>query len=187
MRNPGLHLNLATHPARNRRFFWVLVAGLALLTAGLWGWGAYTYGTFAAKNKAFAGQKAQIEAKMRRAQREERRLAARIEDAIERFQERVDLINTLIYRKSFSWVEFLSALEEALPRRCVIVSMAPNLKEDSRIEVRLRVRAPRLEDLLELNRNLYEKAFTNIRSISESRTETGQILAEISLVYERTF
>jgi hypothetical protein len=54
------------------------------------------------------------------------------------------------------------------------------------MEVRLKVASPNLDELLKLNKNLYEKRFTNIRIISESRNEAGLLISEISLVYERT-
>jgi len=92
----------------------------------------------------------------------------------------------MIYKKSFSWVDFLSALEEALPASCYIESLAPTLKENSQMEVRLKVAAPSLDELLKLNKNLFQKNFTGIRIISESINETGLLVAEITLIYERT-
>ena len=82
-------------------------------------------------------------------------------------------------------MDFLSALEEALPESCYIESLAPTIKEDNQMEVRLKVAAPNLDELLKLNQNLYEKNFTGIRIMSETINEIGLLVAEITLLYER--
>ena len=83
-------------------------------------------------------------------------------------------------------MEFLSALEEALPTSCYIESLAPTLKEDNQMEVRLKIAAPSLDELLLLNQNLYQKNFKGIRIVSESISDSGLMIAEITLIYERT-
>ena len=84
-------------------------------------------------------------------------------------------------------MEFLSALEDALPAPCYIESLAPTLKENNQMEVRLKIVAPSLDDLLLLNQNLYKKNFNGIRIISESVSDAGLLIGEITLNYERTF
>jgi Tfp pilus assembly protein PilN len=180
------HLNLASHPLKNRRFFLLLSGILGVLVIAITFLGGYTFWTYSKKNKNFKDNRAQIEKMITDAKREELRLSAQIEDASQSYQEKIDLLNTLILKKSFSWEKFLSALEEALPASCYIESLAPTLKENSQMEVRLKIAAPNLDELLKLNKNLYEKSFTGIRIVSEAINETGLLIAEITLIYERT-
>jgi Tfp pilus assembly protein PilN len=181
-----VNLNLATHPLRNRRFFFLLSGILGVLTLVIFVSGGYTFWKYNKRNKNFQGNNAQMESMMHDAKREELRLTKQIEEAARSYQEKVDLLNTLILKKSFSWVDFLSALEESLPASCYIESLVPTLRENNLMEVRLKVAAPSLDELLKLNKNLFEKKFTGIRIISESISETGLLIAEITLAYERT-
>jgi Tfp pilus assembly protein PilN len=185
-RQKRLNLNLASHPVRNRRLFFLLCGILGVLCLAVLGSGGYTYWRYHAKNKHFERNSVQIEEKIREAQREGKRLMAQIEEATKKYQSQITLLNSLILKKSFSWVDFLSALEEALPESCYIVSLEPFLVEDNQMEVKLKVAAPNLNQLLKLNRNLYNKKFSSIRIISESTDQAGLLISEISLVYERT-
>jgi cell division protein FtsB len=181
-----INVNLASHPLRNRRFFFLITGILVVLFCVFSILAGHTYWVYSKKNRNLALARAQIEKKMQDAQRENRRLTTLINDGSQNYSERIEFINTLIYKKSFSWVDFLSALEDSLPDTCYVVSMAPSLKDNSKMEVRLKIAAPNLDELLKLNKNLYEKHFTNIRIISETRDEAGMLVSEISLVYERT-
>jgi Tfp pilus assembly protein PilN len=180
-----VHLNLATHPLKNRRFFFLLFGVITALVLVISFAGGFTFWKYSSKNKNFRNSNAQIEKMINAAKREELRLSTQIEDASQNYQSKIDLLNTLILKKSFSWVGFLSALEEALPASCYIESLAPTLKENNQMEVRLKIAAPSLDELLKLNQNLYEKSFTGIRIISEAINEAGLLTAEITLFYER--
>ncbi len=186
MKQKRTHLNFATHPLKNRRFFFLLagILGVLFLTTAVLG--IYTFWTYSKKNKNISDNKAQIEQIITNAKREELRLSAQIKDVSQIYQAKIDMLNTLILKKSFSWEEFLSALEEALPASCYIESLAPTLQENNQMEVRLKIASPNLDELLKLNKNLYEKNFNGIRIISEAVNETGLLIAEITLVYERT-
>jgi len=181
-----VHLNLATHPLKNRRFFFLLFGVLTTLILVILLTGGLTFWKYSSKNRNFRNNSAQIEMMINDAKREELRLSAQIEDASQKYQGKVDLLNSLILKKSFSWVEFFSALEESLPASCYIESMAPTLMENNQMEVKLKIAAPNLDELLKLNRNLYKKNFSDIRIISEAINETGLLTAEITLFYERT-
>ena len=181
-----VELNLATNPLRNRKLFFLLSGVLGVFILAIFAGGGYTYGRYAGKNKALIGQRARLEKMIHEAGREEKRLSLQIDEASQTYQDEVDLLNTLIRKKSFSWVAFLTALEQALPPSCYIESMAPNLRDTDQMEVRLKVAAPSLDELLKLNKNLYEMNFSGIRIISESINEAGLLIAEITLIYERT-
>jgi Tfp pilus assembly protein PilN len=174
-----VHLNLATHPLKNRRFFYLLFGVLAVLVLVISSLGGWDFWKYSNRNKNFRNNNAQIEKMINAARREELRLNNQIEEASQKYQRKVDLLNTLILKKSFSWVEFLSALEESLPASCYIESLAPTLKENNQMEVRLKIVAPNLDELLKLNQNLYKKSFSGIRIISEGMNESGLLTAEI--------
>jgi Tfp pilus assembly protein PilN len=180
------HLDLATNPLQNRRFFFLLFGILVILTVSILFSGVFTFWTYSSRLANFQDNSAQIEKMMTDAKREELRLSTQIENASQMYQGKIDLLNTLIFKKSFSWMEFLSALEEALPPSCYIESLAPILKENNQMEVRLKIAAPNLDELLKLTKNLYEKSFSGIRIINEAMNEAGLLIAEITLVYERT-
>ena len=182
-----VHLNLATHPLKNRRFFFLLAGILTVLVLVISFLGGITFWKYSKKNKNFQNNNAQIEKMITDSKREELRLSTKIEDASQSYQKKVDLLNTLILKKSFSWVGFFSALEESLPASCYIESLAPTLNENNQMEVKLKIAAPSLDELLKLNQNLYEKNFAGIRIISEAISDAGLLMAEITLVYERTF
>ncbi len=179
-------INLASHPVRNRRFFFLLSGILGVIILVISSIGGYTYLTYSTKYKNLMQNNAQIESKIKETQRETLRLSTQIEEASQSYQRRVDLLNSLIIKKSFSWMEFLSALEDALPASCYIESLAPTLKENNQMEVRLKIAAPGLDDLLLLNQNLYKKNFKGIRIVSESISDGGLLIGEITLNYERT-
>lgn len=181
-----VNLNLATNPLRNRKLFFLISGILGILILSLFSVGGYTYWKYTGKNKILRDQSARLEKMIHEAGREEKRLSLQIDEASQTYQENVDLLNTLIRKKSFSWVEFLTALEQALPPSCYIESLVPNLRDTDQMEVRLKVAAPNLDELLKLNRNLYEMNFSGIRIISEAINEAGLLIAEITLFYERT-
>ena len=182
-----VNLNLASHPLRNRRLFFLLFGVLGVLVFLISAAGGYTYWKYSRLNKTYSSQIVRMEQVVHQATREEKRLSTQIEAASQTYQKKIDLLNTLILKKSFSWVGFLSALEEALPPSCYIESLAPNLRGTNQMEVRLKVAAPSLDELLKLNENLYGMNFKGIRIISESVDEAGLLIAEITLIYERTF
>lgn len=180
-----VNLNLATNPLRNRRLFFLISGILGALILILFSAGGYTCWKYIGKNKILADQNVRLEQMIHEGGRKEKRLSLQIDEASQTYQGNVDLLNTLIRKKSFSWVGFLTALEQALPPSCYIESMAPNLRDTDQMEVRLKVAAPSLDELLKLNRNLYEMKFSGIRIISESINEAGLLIAEITLIYER--
>jgi hypothetical protein len=118
-------------------------------------------------------------------QRDEEDFSAKIEDAIIKYKGKVDLINSIILGKSFSWIEFLSDLENSLPDSSYIVSMAPTLAKDSKVQLSFKVVYSSVDDLLELYNNLKALKFNQIRIISEAENERGLLLSEISLNYEK--
>jgi hypothetical protein len=95
------------------------------------------------------------------------------------------LINSIILEKSFSWTQFLSDLEKSLPESSYIVSMAPTLAKDSKLQLSFKVAYSNVDDLLKLYNNLRALKFNQIKIISEAENENGLLISEISLNYEK--
>jgi cell division protein FtsB len=186
MRNqPPIRLNLATHPSKNRKLFTFCLLFLGIIFLFLSIAGGVVY--FSYKNKAEAIQTSLLELERSTAETEsqERESKLRVEKAEAEYKETVDAINGLIFRKSFSWIDFLACLEASLPDSSYIVSLAPALREDLQMRVRFAVVSRSLEDLLKLINNLKGMEFKDLKVLNEVRNGQGFLRSEISLIYER--
>jgi hypothetical protein len=179
-------LNLAAHPLRNRRFFYLLSAllGLGLVVSAFFS--GQLFIRYYLEARTVRGALAEVEASVLSVQREERRLSSRVQEALEKDKEKVDLINSIILKKSFSWAEFFSGLEECLPDSSYILSLAPTLVDNVKVQMSFKVVSPGLDDLLALVDRLRSLSFSQIRVESEDRNPQGQLTSEISVSYERT-
>jgi hypothetical protein len=119
-------------------------------------------------------------------QRDEKRLSSRIDEAVKGNKSQVDLVNSIILKKSFSWIEFFSDLEKSLPGSSYIISLAPTLTDESKLLLKLRVACSSVDDLLKLIDNFQVLKFDEIRIDGETRNNRGLLISEISLSYERT-
>ncbi|MFQ6068940.1 MAG: hypothetical protein ACE5LC_00275 [Candidatus Aminicenantales bacterium] len=177
-------LNLATHPFRNRRLFFLLTGVMVVVIALFSFLALHTYLTYRDKVGQVRLRMEELEAKVRVAQRSEQEFMRRIEEETKLYKGTVDLVNSIILRKSFSWTEFLASLENSLPDSSYIVSLAPILIGGSSMEVRFKVVSRNLRELLKLIDNLRALKF-KVRVEGESRDESGSLISEISLRYER--
>ncbi|MFP4081462.1 MAG: hypothetical protein ACLFVG_01760 [Candidatus Aminicenantes bacterium] len=187
MKPDGISLNLASQPLRNRRLFYFLVLGIGFLFLVVSLLAGSIFFSYQSKLEKTEVSLEKINQSIREAQRMKRQYTTRLNAISEKYAETVDLINNLIFRKSFSWTEFLTCLEEALPDRSYIVSLAPTLSEDLKMKVRFRVVSRNVDDLLALINNLEELKFKQIKVMSESTNEQGFLISDVSLNYERTF
>jgi Tfp pilus assembly protein PilN len=184
MRTIGL--NLASRPLRNRRLYFGLGGLVSALLAVVAVLAVVVFVRFHLKNRALKSRLTGIETKLAACQRDERRLSVRTREAVKKDQDNVDLVNRVILRKTFSWIEFLSRLEESLPASSYLTSLDPQEVGELRTELRFRVVSRGLEDLLALITNLQARNFSRIRVESEERTSQGQLMSEISVSYERS-
>jgi len=180
-----LNLNLASHPLRNRRFFF---AGSGVLTVAFLVCAFLTVTNFFKyKTQAdTAGRELARVVQLREAaQREKASWTNRILDLSNSFKNKVDLVNNLILRKTFSWVEFYSLLEEALPAASYLTALSPEQTSPGKVDVRFKVVTQNLDELVVLVQKLFALNFRQVSVINETKIE-GQMLSEISAVYERT-
>ncbi|HDZ26730.1 hypothetical protein LCGC14_1611950 [marine sediment metagenome] len=180
-----LSLNLASHPLRNRRFFYLILSSLVVALLLISFFAGKIFVEYKAKAQETRASVKRTDKLIKDVQRDEEDFSAKIEDAIIKYKGKVDLINSIILGKSFSWIEFLSDLENSLPDSSYIVSMAPTLAKDSKVQLSFKVVYSSVNDLLELYNNLKALKFNQIRIISEEENERGLFLSEISLNYEK--
>jgi len=180
-----LSLELASHPFRNRRLFFLCLFLLVVLTVSVSVVSGNLYFKYKNKRVNTHLQIEEFEQKRGRAQLQEIQVVDQIESDSAANQAKIDFINGLIYRKSFSWIDFLSDLESALPSRCYIVSMAPTPWGELGMEVRIRVASPTLPDLLKLITQLVKLGFENVLIRSEDIANNGLIISEVSFIYEK--
>lgn len=180
-----LNLNLAAHPLRNRRLFYFLASSLGLIFLVVCLLAGNIYFTYKKKAEDMEASLSKIDQSIRNAQRNERQYTTRIQETAKEDKAIVDLINSLIFKKSFSWMDFLSCLEDSLPNSSYIVSLAPMLTEDLKMTVKFAVVSRSLDDLLKLINNLEALKFKQIKVLNEARSDEGTLRSEISLIYER--
>jgi len=160
-------------------FLLVVLTGSAVLVSG------NLYFKFKNKRNETHLKIEEVEQKRGRAQLKETQILDQIEGDAAANQAKVDFINSLIYQKSFSWLDFLSDLESALPTRCYIVSLAPTPRGELGMEVMIRVASPALPDLLKLYTQLVERGFENVLIRSEELAANGLLISEVSFIYEK--
>jgi Tfp pilus assembly protein PilN len=181
---PILVLNLATRPVRNRRFYLLAQAVLAVALIALIGLTAYTVATYGLRTSRLKASLAAANKLKDAAAQEQSRLDSDITKAKAAYQTRIELVNRIILQKSFSWTGFLSELEAALPDSITIASLVPNVLGDRTVTLRIKAVSRGLDDLLVFLNNLNARKFT-YRLENESREEDGFLVSEISLTYER--
>ncbi len=183
---PPLNLNLATRPRRNRRLYALLSRGLSALLvilAALTALAVLKFGGESARLRTSIAESRRLEEETRR---EEKRLTAdiRAEEQLSRL--RVDLVNGIILKKTFSWTTLFSELEAALPGPSFLTALTPNFTAEGAVALRLGVTSRDLDDLLSLINSLRDRGFKDIQVNGQSRSDDGRLMAEISLTYERS-
>ncbi len=182
--NGALVLNLASRPARNRRFYLLARAALAAASLVLLGLTAFTMLKYGLQSARLSASMAGASARHDAAAKEQRRLQAEVHKEQQARQAEIDVVNRIIFQKSFSWTGFFSLLEASLPETVYLTSLTPNFSGDRTVTLKVKVVSAGLDDLLVFLNNLHARKFT-YRFESESREEAGQLVSEISLSYER--
>jgi Tfp pilus assembly protein PilN len=180
-----IRLNLATRPLRNRRFYRTAFAVSVLILAGLAALAVFLSVKYGLAHSKAEAEVARLESGIAQAGAATRAFRSKAEAVAKAEQERVELVNAVILRKSFSWTGLLSELEGALPESSYVTSLAPNFVGESAVDLRIKVVSRSLDDLLALVDRLTERKFTRIRVEGETTDERGQIISEITFSYER--
>lgn len=185
MNGPALNLNLATRPLRNRRLYATglrACVGFFVVAAGLVAFAVLKYGGEAARLRAGRAESTKLQTE---AGREDKRLTADIRQAERTSQAKIELVNGIILKKTYSWTGLLTELENALPGPSFITALSPSFKSDGAVAMSLRVTSRSLEDLLAFINGLTARGFRDIQVYGETRSEDGRLVTEISLTHER--
>jgi hypothetical protein len=178
-------VNLASRPLRNRRFFaaallaFGAVFALAALAAGL---------SLAKSRKLEAGARTDLERIARISESARKEKDARSAEAAElsrKLKDTVEAVNGIIQRKSFSLVDVLTRLEEALPAGSYVAGISPLEAAADRLDLRFRVVSPSLPELLALVQKLAGQGFKNI-SVKNEATVEGRLVSEITFSHEES-
>lgn len=185
MNGPALALNLATRPLRNRRLYAAVsraLVGLFVVLAGLAVFAVLKYGGEASRLKAAMAGTSRVQDA---AAREEKRLTADIAREETLSRGRVDLVNSIILKKTFSWTGLLSELEQSLPGPSYITALSPNFTTEGVVALEMSVTSRSLADLEAFITALNARGFKNIKVGGEQRSEDGRLLTPITTTYER--
>jgi hypothetical protein len=117
--------------------------------------------------------------------REEKRLKGDIDREEKLSRARVDLVNSIILRKMFSWTGLLSDLEKSLPDPSYISALTPSFTPEGAVALEMRVTSRSLDDLMAFITALTANGFKNIKVGGEQRSDDGRLISEISTTYER--
>ncbi len=181
----SIRLNLAARPLRNRRFYRVALGASIVALAVLTALAGFLSVKFGLAHRRARAEVAGLESRLVKAGAETSRLKAAAAAAARSDKEKIDLVNSVIMRKSFSWTGLLSELESSLPDASYITSLAPSFTSESAMDLKIKIVSRNLDDLLALVDRLTERKFTRIRVTSESAEERGRIASEITFSYER--
>ena len=180
-----ISINLAARPLRNRRFFFTLVGGAAALFLTVAALSAMVLLASRTRESATAESLAGIRKEIAAAKQDRDRWMTQIREWAGTYRTTVDALNAVLIDKSFSWVEFLTRVEESLPGSCFIVYMAPLVARDGAVDARIRVSCPSLPELLSPIQRLNGQGFKDISVRQEAQLD-GQWISEILFTHERT-
>lgn len=179
-----VHLNLATKPFWNSRLSLAVNGFLSVVLVVLVGLSLIFYFLYSDKTEKLRASSRDAQSRVSKLQKENLSLNDKIADLSGLFQKKTDFLNQVIRKKSFSWSDFLSDLEELLPDYSYIVSLSPQIKGETEIEVYLKMASPGLGAHLQFLENLYRRNFKVVRVNNESPSERGYLLSEVSFVYK---
>jgi hypothetical protein len=179
-------LNFASHPLRNSKFFSLLLILLVSILFIILAGSAWTF--FKYRDRAVSARSSinKMNKDIKTIRMDENRLESLITGEKSSKQAQVELVNRIIYRKSFSWMGFFAHLEELLPESCYVLSLDPTLNNGKRVRVNFRVASPSLNDLLVLVSRLDKQGFSEIRVDNETTLEDGYLVWDLSYTYEKT-
>jgi Tfp pilus assembly protein PilN len=180
-----MSVNLASRPLRNRRLFYLFLSIIGVVLIAMVFLSGRIFLEYRSKAQEVKTSVAKTSQLIIDAQNDQRKNAAQVKQAVKNYKDKVDLVNNIILKKSFSWIEFLSDLERALPDSSYIISLAPTLTKDSKMLLKFKVVSPEVNELLKLINNLKGLGFSHIYPQSEDENRRGLLITEISLSYER--
>ena len=181
-----VNVNLAARPLRNRRFFFALIGGTTAVFLVVAALALLVLFSNKSRGRAFETALAGARKETATAAQDRDAWTAQIREWARTYRTTVDALNSALVDKRFSWVGFLSRLEDSLPPACVVVQMMPLVARDGTVEARFKVACPSLQDLLSFIQNLNGQGFKRI-SVRQEAQLSGQWISEILFTHERTY
>lgn len=179
------NINLATAPRRNRRIYLYLLGTLLTALAAVVFLAVTFFVMYSSKGSALKARLTELDNSIRLVQREETKYGTDTQEAEKKYQAKINLVNTLIVRKAFSWIEVFSLLEASLPDSSYILSLNPALTGDSKVQLSIKVASPSIEELFTFYKNLQAQGFERITITSEMKKEGSPLISEITFDYEK--
>src|SRR5271163_554711 len=180
-----LDINLATRPYEDAREFWMrwgLLVGvlggltLALLVFTVHGWTtagrdrheiARLQGLIAQRDQERANDQAVLDMPANRSTRDQSQF-----------------LNGLIQRKSFSWTRVFEDLEQVMPPNLHVVSLRPELNDQSQMQLDMRVAGDTRGAAVELvHRMEGSKHFQGAQLVQESQDAERGVVASVVSIY----
>lgn len=181
-----ISINLAARPLRNRRFYFTLIGGAAALFLVVAVLSTMVLLASRTREKAMSESLAGVRKEIAAAKQDRDRWMAQIREWAGTYRTTVDALNAVLIDKRYSWVEFLTRIEESLPGSSTIVYMAPLVAREGVVEARFKVSCPSLQELLSFIQKLNAQGFKDI-SVRQEAQLNGQWMSEILFTHERTF
>ncbi len=181
-----LDINLATHPYEDAREFWVRwglgVGVLAALTLFLLGVTVNDWGKAGRDRREIA----QLQQQIAERDRERAQAQSYLDLAANRStRDQSQFLNGLIQRKSFSWTRVFEDLEQVMPGNLHVVSLRPELNDQSQMELQMKVACDSRAAAVELvHRMEGSKHFQGAQLVDASEaSQSGNIAASVTAVY----
>ncbi|MFQ5662559.1 MAG: hypothetical protein ACE5HL_01850 [Terriglobia bacterium] len=184
-------VNLATNPFVNYRRFALTAGILAAVALGLTVLLISEGVSVWRERSATRARLGELEAQQAQLAAEQGRLEEALRaPATQALLERTRFLNQLIEHKSLSWTELFFDLQQRLPRRVRILSLAPKLGEDDRLQVELEVGGESARAVIRFVRALEEgEKFRDVALRSQSHepvTNADAVVARVSAIYVRS-
>ncbi|MHB8054151.1 MAG: hypothetical protein ACYDH3_02755, partial [Candidatus Aminicenantales bacterium] len=167
---------------RNRRFYRVISGALNALFHLFGGGAGLLLVTSTLRARADGKVSADLERRIQEADRERSEKGLLNADLKKKNADLVAGINEAIARKNFSWVDFFSRLESALPPRASITSINPLEVSGTRLRVAMKIISPGLPGLLLMVENLAAGKFEEV-TVRNETIGGGRLISEIGFVY----
>jgi hypothetical protein len=158
---------------------------LALLTIGLcW----YTVRAWR-QTRSARGQVAQVQSEIEKLDRQREAGIALLNQPQNRdVANQAAFLNALIARRSFSWTQLFMELEQIMPSRLHVTSIAPTLNKSNQIEIHMLVGGDARDQALELVRRLedshsFRQPALRAETFGQNSPSGDRVQFDISLVY----
>jgi type IV pilus assembly protein PilN len=181
-----LDINLATRPYEDARKFWgrwglgvglLGIVTLVLLTVAVRGW------TNAGRDRHSI---AQLQQQIAERDQERAQDQAVLDLAVNRStRDQSQFLNGLIQRKAFSWTRVFEDLERVMPRNLHVVSLKPELDDQNRMQLDMRVAGDTRSAAVELVHRMEGSThFRGAQLVSEGQAESGSgVTASVVSIY----